>query len=714
MLAGYGSRIPIARWLTYVAVLSLIIAFVDMLHVRRDIAEDLNRYFGTRYTIMMSTFVHPWFQYVFNCYALYARGITTFGPVERDLSSKVAKNFYQHVSWRLNTTMQASQNTTIYQNITITIESLIQEAVYKVYTAAFAIGLYYMYGLWEQHVRLRLSHSVNRLTTLMPSTLMRVIPYANILGWIVCLAVPPLVYINRDNIMEFTKTLRYQNITTMQDRYITPLQDQYISRAVGHIFTVWIAITLYVLVREPDNFPHLILVCHVHYTSKMVWMDICEAISRYLLRRASTPLSAMMFIFEGTWTPLAHQLTRVLIMFNFYLAETLNSYWVPGANQAINVNILPGPYAITPRFLFHSLIRALIFCSIMIMACFPICLIMELFITEIGQWGAQMLWISLAATLNLLLDLPRLALLALIPESFGYSRTLFGTTDFRRKILRWLMVLAALMPQFRYLGRHEIPMTSSYWQLGAKLIISVVHLYIVALSAFRVNNLEGNKAEAIALTITEAYLLYTVFQHLSVQIVQHDEHDHHKPLALPGDVIRRSLPETVSVERKPYVFVVLLVMIILVPLLIALIICSRRPRGAIDGHNGHDDGDDDNNDGDGGDDGDDDNDGYDRDDGDNDDNYRYDRDDGRNNSDDSGEDDNSDDDSDDDSGDDDSDPDYVCDGDDDDDDDDEGDDDDDEGDDDDNNLDDLSLTDRLVRWFQQQHDERSGLSLQKA
>ena len=141
---------------------------LDMLHVRRDIAEDLNRYFGTRYTIIMSTFVHPWFQYVFNCYTLYARGITTFGPVERDLSSKVAKNFHQHVSWRLNTTMQASQNTTIYQNITITIESLIQEAVYKVYTAAFAIGLYYMYGLWVQNVRLRLSHSVNRLTTLVP------------------------------------------------------------------------------------------------------------------------------------------------------------------------------------------------------------------------------------------------------------------------------------------------------------------------------------------------------------------------------------------------------------------------------------------------------------------------------------------------------------------------------------------------------------------
>ena len=509
MLAGYGSRIPIARWLTYVAVLSLIIAFVDMLHVRRDIAEDLNRYFGTRYTIMMSTFVHPWFQYVFNCYALCARGITTFGPVERDLSSKVAKNFYQHVSWRLNTTMQASQNTTIYQNITITIESLIQEAVYKVYTAAFAIGLYYMYGLWEQHVRLRLSHSVNRLTTLMPSTLMRVFPYANILGWIVCLAVPPLVYINRDNIMEFTKTLRYQNITTMQDRYITPLQDQYISRAVGHIFTVWIAITLYVLVREPDQFPHLILVCHVHYTSKMVWMDICEVISRYLYLRASTTLNTVMFIFEGTWTPLAHQLTRVLIMFNFYLAETLNSSHpetiLPGATYARNVNILPGPYAITPRFLFHSLIRALIFCSIMIMACFPICLIMELFMTEISQWGAQMLWISLAATLNLLLDLPRLALLALIPESFGYSSTLFGTTDLRRKILRCLMVLAALMPQFRYLGRHEIPMTSSYRQLGAKLIISVAHLYYVTrIGAVRVKN---NKAEAIALTITEAYLL---------------------------------------------------------------------------------------------------------------------------------------------------------------------------------------------------------------
>ena len=434
--------------------------------------------------------------------------------------------------------------------------------------------------------------------------------------------------------MEFTKTLRYQNITTMQDRYITPLQDQYISRAVGHIFTVWIAITLYVLVREPDNFPHLILVCHVHYTSKMVWMDICEAISRYLFWRASAPLNALMFIFEGTWTPLAQQLTRVLIMFNFYLAETLNSSYpetiLPGATYAMNVNILPGPYAITPRFLFHSLIRALI-ARIMIMACFPICLIMELFMTEISQWGAQMLWISLAATLNLLLDLPRLALLALIPESFGYSSTLFGTTDLRRKILRWLMVLAALMPQFRYLGRHEIPMTSGYWQLGAKLIISVAHLYYVArIGAVRVNN---NKAEAIALTITEAYLLYTVFQHLSVQIVQHDEHDHHKPLALPGDVIRRSLPETVSEERKPYVFVVLLIVIILVPLLIALIICSRRPRGAFDGHDGHDDGDDDDNDrddGDDGDDGDDDNDGYDRDDGDDDDDDYdgYDRDDG--------------------------------------------------------------------------------------
>ena len=128
-------------------------------------------------------------------------------------------------------------------------------------------------------------------------------------------------------------------------------------------------------------------------------------------------------------------------------------------------------------------------------------------------------------------------------------------------------------------------------------------------------------------------LLYTVFQHVSVQRVQHDERDHRKPLALPGDVIRQSLPETVSEERKPYVFVVLLVVMILVPLLIALIICSRRPRGAIDGHGGHGDGDH----------------------GDND-----------------------------------------------------------EGDDDNNNIDDLSLTDRLVRWSQQQHDARSGSSLQDA
>ena len=83
MLAGYVSRIPIARWLTFSA-LSLIIVFVDMLHVRRDIAEDYNRYFGTRYTLIISAFVHPWIQYVLNCYSLYARCITSFGPVERD------------------------------------------------------------------------------------------------------------------------------------------------------------------------------------------------------------------------------------------------------------------------------------------------------------------------------------------------------------------------------------------------------------------------------------------------------------------------------------------------------------------------------------------------------------------------------------------------------------------------------------------------------
>ena len=311
-----------------------------------------------------------------------------------------------------------------------------------------------------------------------------------------------------------------------------------------------------------------------------------------------------------------------------------------------------------------------------------------------SQHGAQMLWISLAATLNLLLDLPRLALLALIPESFGYSRTLFGTTDFSHEILKWLMVLAALVPQLRYLGRHEIPFFSSYGQLRltAKMMISIIHLYrVLQLAGHR--TVQRNIAEATALTFTEAYLLYTVFQHLSVQIVQHDERDHHTPLALPGDVVRQSLPEVVFEERKPYVLVVLLIVIIQIPLLIMLINCSRRHRGAIAGHGGnHDDGDsdgdddyryDDNNDGDDNcrDDSDDDNnDGDDncRDDSDRDDNYRCDSDDDDNNRD---SDNNSDD-----------------------------------GDNGNNDIiDDLSLPELILRWIQQQkHDERSGSSLEQS
>ena len=238
MLAGYVSRIPIARWLTFSA-LSLIIVFVDMLHVRRDIAEDLNRYFGTRYTIIISTLVHPLIQY-----SLYARCMTSFGPVERDLASKIATNFYQHIGWRFNTTMRALQNIIINQNIVSFMQDRIMPwAVGRVCTACFAICLYYMCRLWEQHVHLRPSHCINRLRIFVPNALVRVIAYVP--RAIVALAVSLLFCYN--SVMVFTPTTWFQRISTFQDRYS--------SRAVVEIFTAWIAITLYVLVREPDEFP---------------------------------------------------------------------------------------------------------------------------------------------------------------------------------------------------------------------------------------------------------------------------------------------------------------------------------------------------------------------------------------------------------------------------------------------------------------------------
>ena len=116
-------------------------------------------------------------------------------------------------------------------------------AVGRVCTACFAIGLYYMCRLWEQHVRLRPSHSINRLRIFVPNALVRVIAYVP--RAIVALAVSLLFCY--DYVMVFTPTSWFQRISTFQDRYI--------SRAVEEIFTAWIAITLYVLVREPDEFP---------------------------------------------------------------------------------------------------------------------------------------------------------------------------------------------------------------------------------------------------------------------------------------------------------------------------------------------------------------------------------------------------------------------------------------------------------------------------